>query len=45
LNVPAPAKEFLAVFKFPPPVQVEPSYSSVTFVTVVDKPPKLNAAV
>ena len=30
--VPVPPKEPLAVFKFPPAVQAEPSYSSVTAV-------------
>ena len=43
--VPAPAKYPLDVFKLPPVVQLEPSYSSVAFVAPGAIPPKANATV
>ena len=43
--VPAALPAVLAVFKFPPFVHVEPSYSSVAVLVVVIKPPTAKPAV
>ena len=43
--VPAPVKFVLVVFKLPPAVQLEPSYSPVTFVSGGFCPPNINPAV
>jgi hypothetical protein len=43
--VPHPANFCLAVFKFPPGLQVDPLYSSVAAVVAGVSPPKANAAV